>query len=69
MKKKPYPKECFTCSTFEWCLISSNKRPTCPCRHCLIQVMCMSACDPFKDFKNMGFVGNRIVIHKSSAEL
>jgi len=69
MKKKPYPKECFTCNTFDICLLTPNKRVMCPCRNCLISVMCIKSCGPFMDLKNMGFVGNKIVIHKSSAEL
>lgn len=68
MKKKPYPKECFTCTTFDICLLSSSKRSMCPCRNCLIQVMCIKACDAFMVLKNMGFVDSKIVIHKSSAE-
>lgn len=68
MKKKPYPKECFTCMTFDICLITSSRRTICPCRNCLVQPMCMTSCDAFKDLKNMGFVGSKIVIHKESAE-
>jgi hypothetical protein len=68
MKKKSYPKECFACTTFDLCLLTPKKREICPCRNCLVRVMCMSACDSFKNLKNMGFSGSKIVIHKISAE-
>jgi hypothetical protein len=68
MKKKPYPKECFTCTTFNICLLTPKKREICPCKNCLIQVMCINSCDSFMVLKNMGFVDSKIVIHKSWAE-
>jgi hypothetical protein len=68
MKKKLYPKDCLPCSTFDACLLTFSKRLRCPCRNCLVQVMCINSCDEFKVLKNMGFVDSKIVIHKSSAE-
>ena len=68
MKKKLYPKDCLSCFTFNACLLTFSKRLKCPCRNCLVQVMCIKSCDEFKVLKNMGFVDSKIVIHKSSAE-
>jgi len=65
---KILPKECFTCITFDLCLLPPKKREICPCRSCLVQVMCINSCDEFKVLKNMGFVDSKIVINKKSAE-
>lgn len=59
----------YSCPTFQYCFLSKNKRFRCPCRECLVKIICNNACDELKRLKNSGFIDGKIAIDKNYDDL